>query len=149
MMTSIVFAQISKEQKIKELIYSSGNFSLTEKTINDLFAAYKKQYSAVPDSEWESIRTKVSINELIDEVSKIYGNKFSENEINELYVFYQSDLGKKVFQNSLVIKNEIQDAVSYWAGDITKIINTHLEEKKFKKPQPLSSQPPPPMRSKK
>lgn len=57
-MTSIVFAQISKEQKTKELIYSSGYFSLTEKTINDLFAAYKKQYTAFPDSEWELIRKK-------------------------------------------------------------------------------------------
>lgn len=146
---SAIFYSQTKNQKLKELIYSSGNFSLSEKNVNDLFAAYKKRYSDVPDSEWEFIRKKININDLIDEVSEIYGNKFSESEINELYAFYQSELGKKVFQNSLGIKNEIQDAIGTWASDITKIIDTYLEAKKFKKPEPVSSQPPPPMRPKK
>jgi len=92
---------------------------------------------------------KVSINKLIYEVKQIYGSKFSENEINELYAFYQSELGKKVFQNSLVIKNEIQNATSNWAMNITHTIDTYLEDKKFKIPQPIGSQPPPPMRPKK
>lgn len=144
---SVIFGYAqTKTEKVKELISLSGTFTLSKKIESELISNYKKRYGNVPDSAWKSIEPKINIDELINEVSDIYGNKFTEKEIDQLIIFYKSDLGKKLIQNSPNIMTEIQSASGNWAKKVHNIINDDLEKKGYlQSPPPPSSNPPAPM----
>lgn len=140
----------TKDEKVKELISLSGTFTLSKTVEKELIARYKKKYDKVPNSAWKSIEPKVKIDELINEVVNIYGSQFTEKEIDQLLIFYKSDLGKKVIQNSPNIMTQIQASSSNWGTKITNIINGDLEKMGYlQSPPPTSGNPPPPMMPKK
>ncbi len=138
----------TKQDRITELISLNGSFPLSKEIEKQLISRYKKQYSNVPESAWSSIEKKINVNDLIDKVADIYGNRFSEKEIDQLLIFYKSDLGKKVIQNSPYLISEIQTASSDWGMNITKMINNDLEKMGYlQSPPPTKSEgPPPPMK---
>ncbi|WP_261511026.1 DUF2059 domain-containing protein [Chryseobacterium paludis] len=136
------FAQ-TKQDKIKELISLNGTFTISKEVKKDFISEYKKRYSHVPDLAWKPIEEKINIDELVDKVVDMYGNKFNEKEIDQLLIFYKSDVGKKVIQNAPTMIAEIQDVTRNWAIKINQTINDDLEKMGY-----LQS-PPPPMPSSK
>ncbi|WP_426276007.1 DUF2059 domain-containing protein [Chryseobacterium sp. S-02] len=147
----IVFGVFSysqtKQDKVKELLSLSGAFPLTKEMENNVISHYKKQYNHVPDSAWKPIEEKVNIDGLINEVIGIYGSNFNEKEIEQLLVFYKSDVGKKLIQNSPRMMTEIQTATGNWAKNITETINGDLKKMGYLQspPPPMQSGPPAPM----
>lgn len=147
----IVFGVFSysqtKQDKVKELISLSGAFPVTKEVEKKMMAKYKKQYDNVPDSAWKPIEKKVNIDDLINEVIGIYGNKFTEKEIDQLLIFYKSDVGKKVLLNSPSLMSEIQTATGNWAQKVTETINGDLKKMGYLQspPPPMESSPKAPM----
>jgi hypothetical protein len=140
----------TKHDKIKELISLSGAFKISKGFEKQAIEHYKKQYAHVPDSAWESIEPKLSIDNLIEKVIGFYENKFTEKEIDGLLTFYQSELGQKFIKNSPDIMTEVQNATADWAKNITDLVNKDLEEKGYlQSPPPPSPNPPAPMIPKK
>ncbi len=139
----------TKQDKVKELISLSGAFKLSKEVEKDILLNFKKRYTNIPDSVWSSLEPKINIDNLISQVIDIYGNKFTEKEIDEFLVFYKSDIGKKLIQNSPSIMTEIQTATSNWGMEVTNLVNNDLEQKGYlKSPPPLMPNPPAPMKSK-
>ncbi|WP_394675084.1 DUF2059 domain-containing protein [uncultured Chryseobacterium sp.] len=79
-----------------------------------------------------------------------YEKRFSEKEIDDLLIFYKSDLGRKVIRNSPEMISEIQKASADWAMKVTETINSDLEKMGYlQSPPPVRSEgPPPPMQQK-
>ena len=141
-LSGVVSYSQTKQAKIKEFISLNGSFPLSKEVEKKLILDYKKKYSNIPESAWSVIEKKVNVDDLINKVVDIYGSRFNENEIDQLLVFYKSDLGKKLIQNSSYLISEIQTASSDWGMNVTKTINNDLEKMGY-----LES-PPPPMPSK-
>lgn len=141
-LSGVVSYSQTKQAKIKEFISLNGSFPLSKEVEKQLILDYKKKYSNIPESAWSVIEKKVNVDDLINKVVDIYGSRFNENEIDQLLVFYKSDLGKKLIQNSSYLISEIQTANSDWGMNVTKTINSDLEKMGY-----LES-PPPPMPSK-
>lgn len=136
----------TKQDKVKELISLSGAFPLTKEIEKNVISNYKKKYNHVPDSAWKPIEEKVNIDNLVNEVVEIYGSKFTDKEISQLLIFYKSDLGKKVIQNSPNIMAEIQKASANWAQKVMETVNGDLEKMGYlQSPPPMQSEPPAPM----
>lgn len=139
----------TKQDKVKELISLSGAFKLSKEVEKDVLLNFKKRYTNIPDSVWSSLEPKINIDDLISQVIGIYGNKFTEKEIDEMLVFYKSDIGKKLIQNSPSMMTEIQTATSNWGMEVTNLVNNDLEQKGYlKSPPPPMANPPVPMKSK-
>lgn len=141
-LSGVVSYSQTKQAKIREFISLNGSFPLSKEVEKQLILDYKKKYSNIPESAWSVIEKKVNVDDLINKVVDIYGSRFNENEIDQLLVFYKSDLGKKLIQNSSYLISEIQTASSDWGMNVTKTINSDLEKMGY-----LES-PPPPMPSK-
>jgi len=129
----------TKRDKVKELISLSGVFPLSKEVEKNVISEYKKKYNHVPESAWESIEDKISINELINKAIDVYDSRFNEKEIEQLLTFYKSDLGKKMIQNSPDIMTEIQSATKAWGIKVMQTVNGDLEKLGY-----LQSPPPPP-----
>lgn len=141
-LSGVVSYSQTKQAKIKEFISLNGSFPLSKEVEKQLILDYKKKYSNIPESAWSVIEKKVNVDDLINKVVEIYGGRFNENEIDQLLVFYKSDLGKKLIQNSSYLISEIQTASRDWGMNVTKTINNDLEKMGYLK------SPPPPMPSK-
>ncbi|MET3538146.1 DUF2059 domain-containing protein [Chryseobacterium limigenitum] len=128
----------TKQDKVKELISLSGVFPISKEAEKEFIFSYKKKYSHVPDSAWKSIEQKVNIDELINKVVDIYANKFNEKDIDQLLIFYKSEVGKKLIQNSPGMITEIQESTNNWGMKATQTINNDLEKMGY-----LQSPPPP------
>ncbi len=140
----------TKHDKIKELISLSGAFKLSKEVEKDVLLNFKKRYTNIPDSVWSSLEPKINIDDLINQVIGIYGNKFTEKEIDELLTFYNSELGQKFIKNSPDIMTEVQNATADWAKNINDLVNKDLEDKGYlQSPPPPSPNPPAPMIPKK
>ncbi|MEC3874703.1 DUF2059 domain-containing protein [Chryseobacterium salviniae] len=141
----------TKQEKIKELISLSGAFPISKRIPKEVIATYKKKYDNVPESEWTALEQKITIDELINNVIDIYASRFTEPEVDELLVFYKSDLGRKMIRHSQDMVHEIQTASGNWAMKVTEIINNDLVKKGYltSPPPPVSDGPPPPMMPKK
>lgn len=148
MLVGVTFYSQSKQEKARTLISLSGAFKLSKDVEKDVISRYKAKYKNVPDYVWTSLEPRINIDNLINEVVNIYESKFTEKEIDELLVFYKSDLGKKLIQASPTIMIEIQTATSNWGMNITDLINNDLEAKGYLKSPPPSANPPAPMRQK-
>lgn len=129
----------TKRDKVKELISLSGVFPISKEVEKNVISEYKKKYNHVPDSAWESIENKISIDELINKAIDVYDRRFNEKEIEELLTFYKSDLGKKIIRNSPNIMTEIQNATKAWGMKVMQTVNGDLEKMGY-----LQSPPPPP-----
>ncbi|AZA86915.1 DUF2059 domain-containing protein [Chryseobacterium shandongense] len=141
----------TKQEKIKELISLSGAFPISRGIPKEVIATYKKKYDNVPESEWTALEQKITIDALINNVIEIYASRFTESEVDELLVFYKSDLGRKMIRHSQDMIHEIQTATGNWAMKVTEIINNHLVKKGYltSPPPPVSDGPLPPMMPKK
>ncbi|MDQ1094863.1 MULTISPECIES: DUF2059 domain-containing protein [Chryseobacterium] len=128
----------TKHDKVKELITLNGTFPLSKEVEKQVISNYKKKYSHVPESAWVPIEKKINIDTLIQQVTDIYEKRFSEKEIDELLIFYKSEVGKKIIKNSPEMISEIQKASADWAMKVTETINDDLEKKGY-----LQSPPPP------
>lgn len=136
----------TKIDKVKELISLSGTFTLSKKIESEVISRYRKKYDNVPDSVWKSIEPQIKIDELINEVAEIYGKNFTEKEIDQLLIFYKSDLGKKLIQNTPNIMTQIQTSSSNWGNKVHNLINGELEKMGYlQSPPPPQSNPPAPM----
>ncbi|WP_165571760.1 MULTISPECIES: DUF2059 domain-containing protein [Chryseobacterium] len=147
MLVGVVFHSQSKQEKVRTLISLSGAFKLSKDVEKDVISRYKHKYTNVPDHVWTSLEPRINIDNLINDVINIYESKFTEKEIEELLVFYKSDLGKKLIQNSPAIMTEIQTATSNWGMNVNNLINNDLEAKGYLTSPPPPANPPAPMRS--
>lgn len=133
LLLSIMTFSQSKKEKVDELIYLSGTFKVAKSVENEIFSIYRNKYKTVPEEMWQSYEEKISIDDLIDEAVSIFSNHFSAIEIDELYTFYKTDLGKKVFQNYPIISQDIQTAANNWVLNFSTVVDSDLENKGFKK----------------
>lgn len=143
---TFVYSQ-TKHDKVKELISLSGTFTLSKTVEDELISRYKTKYNHVPENAWVSIAQKIDIGVLVNEVIDIYGNNFTEKEIDQLLIFYKSEVGRKIIRNGVSIGTQIQDLTSNWAMKVTQTINDDLQNMGYLQspPPPTESGPPPPM----
>ena len=147
---TFIYSQ-SKQDKVKELISLNGAFTVSKKFEEKFIETFKNnnKYSNVPEKAWTAIAKKIDVSILINEVAEIYGSNFTEKEIDQLIIFYKSEIGKKVLQNGMSIGSKIQESTRNWAMKATQTINEDLEKMGFSTPpQSKYLSPPPPMESK-
>lgn len=101
--SSPVFAQTQTQTQnsekinhIKELISITGARDVTQQILNQSVDAMKSQFTQVPQKFWDEFRAEVSADELINRLIPIYNKYFTEQDIKQLIVFYQTPLGKKL-----------------------------------------------------
>jgi len=105
----------NKEEKVKLMLDTLGVFDAiplgTKATLNE----WKLRWPNVPDDFWGN-----KINYIVDEYEKevrelyisIYSEQYTSNEIDEILVFYNSPVGKKLINDGKMLTPIIYDSMS-------------------------------------
>ncbi|WAJ30652.1 DUF2059 domain-containing protein [Antarcticirhabdus aurantiaca] len=66
--------------------------------------------------------------DLENEVARVYAKLFTEQELNEIAAFYQTDAGKKLLSQGPVATREMMSAADVWANGIMRDLRTSAGE---------------------
>lgn len=145
---SVAFAQqeISPEhlQVARTYVDMTDNAAVYERSLVDIGVSVLRlliqQDPALADPAQEAITTVYdeyakNKGELYNQFARIYANRFSVEELQQIVTFYSSDVGKKLLENNAGVNNDMQTVLRVWAGnaqtEFLSKVRTVLREKGF------------------
>lgn len=83
--------------------------------------------------------------DLEQEAARIYAAAFTEDELNAIAQFYQTDVGKKLLQNGPIVSREVNSAAAIWGRgierDLLENVTNALNDAGLRQPTPAPETP--------
>jgi len=121
-----------KKQLIITILKMTGAYDLSSKSVYNAIISIKDKYKSLStDSKKEEYENKVndivanfSFENYIDNLCKIYDKSFSEESLQKIIDFYNSDLGRKLNDKSIIkeVSNMQKDWFNRFETEIRAII---------------------------
>ncbi len=149
-------------EAVKECLKGNGTYDYYANVVDQMFGMLKQQYASknVPESVWKELeQTKESsLDELSQMLVSAYRGHFTLDDVHKMNALYNTDLGKKMFDNShelnegeKVVLTEFYDSevgkkiigsqksmenvmveiTEFWSRDFYNTIVSTLEEKGY------------------
>ncbi|MDX6748136.1 DUF2059 domain-containing protein [Polaribacter sp. PL03] len=118
--------------KIEKLLELDGTISNIKKIITQTIEYQKQSNSGISDNYWkalEKIVSKKSLEELKQIVIPIYSKNYTENEINNLITFYNSETGKLIIEKQPIIITELNLPLIQWSQNLGSYVIEEIENK--------------------
>lgn len=122
-----------KIKHIHQLMDVMGTGKLGVQAMSNMLDVFKKQYPQVDPQFWEDFKKEVTPEDLVNMVVPIYAKYFNDNDIQQLLVFYNSPVGKKLTGALPAITQESMQAGMQWGQQVGQKIQQRLKEKGYLK----------------
>ncbi len=112
----------------KELVVMRGGMAMFDPLIPGVIESAKNSFLPThPQLAQQLDQVAVALrkeyepkrNEILDELSKIYAQHFTEQELKEIVTFYKSPLGKKLITQEPVVIDDSLKATQAWAAQFS------------------------------
>jgi uncharacterized protein len=114
--------QASKNTKAIELIKKTGATELFESAILQIGAMVPAEKK--PEFLKEA---NTSLDKLYSDIAEVYNAEFTPQEIDELIVFYDSDLGKKLAKKQSALSQKAMLIGQNWGMGVSDLAKTYSE----------------------
>lgn len=118
----------SKNEKIKHLLEISGTAKIGIQAMDQMISYFQNSYSDVGQKFWDDFRKEISAEGMIELIIPIYDKYYTESDIDQLIVFYNSPVGKKMINTMPQVMQESMAAGQNWGKQIGKKIIARLKE---------------------
>lgn len=135
----VLTAQTKIETKVTHLLDIMGSAKSMKTTYDYMIDHYKKTAPQVPASYWEEAAKLVNYNSLIKKLVPVYTKHFSEKEIDDLIIFYSSDVGKKTVEKTPLILQESMEIGQIWGAELAQQLEKNISNSKTPPPPPMTS----------
>ncbi len=139
------FGQTTKDKKIEDLMATMGTMESMKTTFEYMIKYYQDNNPEISVEYWERARKMVDYQDLIYKMAPVYSKHFTEQEIDDLLHFYQSDTGKKMIDKMPAILQESMEIGQRWGAEMAKKIEENIRAAANSEQY---TPPPAPMRSK-
>lgn len=130
LVTLSIQAQTStKREKIQKLLEISGAGKIGIQVMNQMMSNFKSSYNTVNQQFWDDFKNEVKAEDIVNLVIPIYEKHYSEQDIEQLIIFYKSPIGQKAIAVTPVISQESMVAGQQWGIEIGKKVIDKLKEK--------------------
>ena len=113
---SVSSQEDSFQEKILDYLKVNGTYTQYNNAYDQMFAVFKERYALanVPEEVWiELIQDKEkNVSKIISLLTSAYRKHFSEENIRDLYAFYNTEAGKKIQVDSSTLTPEQSAEVS-------------------------------------
>ncbi|MBO6716389.1 MAG: DUF2059 domain-containing protein [Rhizobiaceae bacterium] len=145
----ISFASPASAQEVAESHLKAARAAITALTATEQFDSILPQAAAAlrgeliqknPDLvqvitrlvDEETIALAPRRGDLEREAAVIYAKIFSEQQLNEIAAFYNSDTGRKLLEDGALVARQVHEAAGIWqrgiARDLARSVGTKLDE---------------------
>lgn len=122
--SSLIFSQNQKQEKIKELTNLIGLANLMDTIINQTI----EEVPELPIEFWQEIRKEFNPTFVDELMVSIYEKHFTEKEIDDIITFYRTDTGKKLIEKLPIITHEAQKIGQELGEKVGKKVLKKLKE---------------------
>lgn len=122
------------EEKVKTLMDLMGTMSDMEKALEGNLDQVRKflpqveEFTEIWDRFAKDIVKKTVLNFVKESIAPVWGEHYSEEELDALIAFYSSPIGKKIMATQKEIGNKMVQMMLGMSQKITKEFETRLKE---------------------
>ncbi len=121
----------SKMKKIYEYLEVTGSLKMGLQIAKQMISSYKEEYTNVDDKFWDDFLAEIDADGMAKIVVPIYDKYFTEEDIDQIIIFYKTPIGKKMLELSPKIYIEAMEAGKLWGEEIAYKIIFQLKEKNY------------------
>lgn len=96
----------TKREKIQKLLELSGAGKVGIQVMNQMMTSFKSMYSNASQQFWDDFKKEVKAKDIVDLVIPTYEKHYSEQDIEQLIIFYKSPIGQKTIALTPLITQE-------------------------------------------
>jgi hypothetical protein len=106
----------AKAAKIRELLALIGTQKQAEMMLDQMMSSFAKALPGQPPAFWETLKQKMDIGELIDQIVPVYAKYYSDADLDGLIAFYKSPLGQKMISVQGPLMRESMQIGQKWGA---------------------------------
>ncbi len=127
------FAQSSesKEKKIYEYLEVTGASKMSVQITQQMILSFKDSYSNVEEKFWDEFLKEIDVDGMTKIIVPIYDKYFTEEDIDQLIIFYKTPLGQKMLELHPKISLDAMEAGKIWGQEIAEKILFDLKENNY------------------
>jgi len=131
---SFCFSVSAQTDDFQETVITYLNSNGTQQQYNmaydEMFGILKEQFLNVPEKEWSALKVgkKGRVQEVIGMLAGVYGQHFSELDIEQMTSFYKTETARKLVSGSSDLSDEDKNKInSFFESQIGKKIASKAE----------------------
>lgn len=130
-LSSPIYSQTSKTDKIRQLIFLTGAPKLGAEAIKNTIEVYRKTYSSIEAQFWHDLYKEIQLDELIELVVPVFDQYYSEEQIDQLIDSYRQPSGSKRNAIAPPVNQEIIKLGMEWSQKMKEKVLEKLRERGF------------------
>lgn len=119
----------SKSQKINQLMELTGSGKMGIQVMNQMINSFKTAHSSVKDEFWEDFKKEIKAEDITNMIIPIYDKYYTETDIDQIIIFYNSPVGKKMIATMPQVMQESMAVGQVWGKKIGDKLIAKLKEK--------------------
>lgn len=109
----------------------TGSGKMGIQVMNHMMDSFKNSYSKVNEEFWNDFKNEVKAEDLEKMIIPIYDKYYTESDIDQLIVFHNSPIGKKMISTMPQVMQESMVVGQAWGKQIGEKVLTRLKEKGY------------------
>lgn len=111
-------AEPAKKQSVDQLMRVTGAGDLGMQMMNQMLPAMQQMLPDAPPAFWETFKQELDANELMNAIVPVYQKHLSEEDIQAILAFYNTDAGKKLISAQPAIMQESMMIGQQWGQQV-------------------------------
>jgi len=127
-------AEPASPESIKALMQSTGSGEMGMQMMNQMLPALKQMIPSAPESFWTDVMSEVDANDIEDMVIPVYQKYLTEEDIQAVNSFYQTEAGQKLIRVQPTIMQESMAIGQQWGQNLAKQVLLKYQKQSSSKP---------------
>jgi hypothetical protein len=124
--------QSSKAVKIKQLMELTGTGKMAVQVVDQIISTTAVRNPKVDPKFWEEFSKSINPEDMINLIMPVYEKFYSEEDIDNMIIFYNTPTGKKMIQVLPYLTQESMRVGQQWGMKIAEDIMKKLKDKGYK-----------------
>jgi len=116
------------------LMQSTGSGEMGMQMMNQMLPALKQMIPSAPESFWTDVMSEVDANDIEDMVIPVYQKYLTEEDIQAVNSFYQTEAGQKLIRVQPTIMQESMAIGQQWGQNLAKQVLLKYQKQSSSKP---------------
>jgi hypothetical protein len=121
----------TKREKIQKLLELSGAGKVGIQVMNQMMTSFKSSYTNANQQFWDDFKKEVKSEDIVNLIIPVYEKHYSEQDIEQVIIFYKSPIGQKTIALTPIITQESMVAGQQWGKQIGGKVVKKLKEQGF------------------
>ncbi len=127
--TMPLFAEPAKPESIRLMMKKTGAVNIGEEMMKHMLPSLKQLSPNAPESFWKEIMTEMDMSDAIELLVPIYQKHLTEQDVQAINRFYDTDAGKRLIKANPKIMEESMAVGQKWGREVAEKVIKKLKEK--------------------